>query len=394
MDSSKILNEDHLLNLLDQALEKNIEDAKVIDLHRDVILYGAGNLGKMAIDLLRRVKITPKYIVDRNESNRGCNLMGINIIMPEDISRLDCRDPLIVVCVVTVPYFEIANYLRTLGIYNIVHFYDVTEALGERLGMTNGWRYSSLTNIDKGAIKQVFNNWADLISRAHYIMVLYWRLHRQEINFNEAPVTGHDRLFPPDIMPPFAKNEVFIDCGAYEGDTIKRIIVLTQGIFSKIIAFEPDAINYLHLQNYVNGLEPKIKNRIYLNHCGIGDKNEEIGFLSHRGMASRFSDTYRDSIVRMVRLDDAKNIEFASFVKMHLEGFEFPALTGAIKYLQNCRPIIVVTLYHSEEGIWKIPLLLMKNLKNYYFYHRVHAYCGNSSILYGVPTERQHTNPS
>ena len=73
---------------------------------------------------------------------------------------------------------------------------------------------------------------------------------------------------------------------------------------------------------------------------------------------------------------------------MHLEGEEFNALKGSIKTLQICRPIVAVTLYHSKDGAWDIPLFLTNNLPDYNFHIRCHAYAGTGVVMYAIPKER------
>ena len=46
-------------------------------------------------------------------------------------------------------------------------------------------------------------------------------------------------------------HEVFLDIGAYNGDTIREFIVETDNKYEKIIAIEPDIKNYIELNKYL-----------------------------------------------------------------------------------------------------------------------------------------------
>ena len=58
-------------------------------LNNKFILYGAGSLGCMAVDLLEKRGLRPEYIVDK--SAKG-NIKGIKIISPEEIPDLDKKE--------------------------------------------------------------------------------------------------------------------------------------------------------------------------------------------------------------------------------------------------------------------------------------------------------------
>lgn len=53
---------------------------------------------------------------------------------------------------------------------------------------------------------------------------------RQTYKKNDAPTyTWKDQYFVKDIIS-LSKNEIFVDCGAYNGDTISAFIKLSGGV--------------------------------------------------------------------------------------------------------------------------------------------------------------------
>jgi hypothetical protein len=79
-------------------------------------------------------------------------------------------------------------------------------------------------------------------------------------------------------------------------------------------------------------------------------------------------------------------------VKLHLEGAELLALTGARETLLSSRPIVAATVYHNADGIWKTALWLMQTLPNYSFLFRLDSWCGTGAIIYAIPSERCRTS--
>ena len=54
------------------------------------------------------------------------------------------------------------------------------------------------------------------------------------------------QYFDPEVIT-FAKNEVFLDLGAYIGDTVEAFAKHVNGEYQKIVALEPDKANYEQL---------------------------------------------------------------------------------------------------------------------------------------------------
>ncbi|MBS5803571.1 MAG: FkbM family methyltransferase [Acinetobacter sp.] len=75
------------------------------------------------------------------------------------------------------------------------------------------------------------------------------------------------------------------------------------------------------------------------------------------------------------------------FIKMDIEGAEMPALEGGMKTIQECRPQLAISIYHSNEDFINIPLYLNKNLKNYHFKLGHYSPWRSETVLYAIPQE-------
>lgn len=75
------------------------------------------------------------------------------------------------------------------------------------------------------------------------------------------------------------------------------------------------------------------------------------------------------------------------FIKMDIEGAEMPALEGGMKTIQECRPQLAISIYHSNEDFVNIPLYLNKNLKNYHFKLGHYSPWRSETVLYAIPEE-------
>lgn len=57
----------------------------------------------------------------------------------------------------------------------------------------------------------------------------------------------------PNYLFQLGNNEVFVDCGAYDGDTVDELRRASNDQFVCIIAFEPDPDNFSALRSAANG---------------------------------------------------------------------------------------------------------------------------------------------
>ncbi len=77
-------------------------------------------------------------------------------------------------------------------------------------------------------------------------------------------------------------NEVIVDLGAYDGDTIREFLTVTKGKYKKIIAFEPDEKNFKKLVRKTEKLD-----NIERHNLVAWDKKETLFFAKKGGRSSR-----------------------------------------------------------------------------------------------------------
>jgi hypothetical protein len=90
-------------------------------------------------------------------------------------------------------------------------------------------------------------------------------------------------------------------------------------------------------------------------------------------------------IGRDLRLTVEQRHQFG--VVIHNEGLELETLWYYMDTIRTSRPKLAVACYHSSDGLWRIPKLLMENLAEYEFKFRLHAYMGLAAVLYCTPKE-------
>lgn len=355
---------------------------------RPVILYGAGQLGRLAYDFLRHVGVSVRYVLDQ-AARPGQRL---NDAVPVYSPTERAADPgaIVLVSIVNHPFTAIASSLRTKGWKDVRPFYDYAQHFATDHPLNNGWFSGDLSREDRTHIRRAFQSLADLPSQAAYLHFLAWRLVREDWVFPGASVSPNDKYLIPPVRAVLHGNEDIIDIGAYDGRFLTHFLKPVNGAFSSARLFEPDPSNAALLQETVNRLPAEQRNRIQSRMVALSDRSGTQPFELGFGMACRLSDA-GVSPVPTVTLDELA-LSSASYVKIHVEGAEINVLRGSVETLRRCRPIVVVTNDHNRDGLWKILTFLKETLNGYDLWFRAHIWGGTGAVAYAVPQERQSTS--
>jgi FkbM family methyltransferase len=349
---------------------------------RPLALYGAGNLGRLARDFVRAVGRDLVMVVDRNARSIADDpaWSGIPVLHPDAVAERDRAELLFAVSVATAPYVPLEHALHEAGFRHVVPFYDWAENFRDRHPLSNGWFAPPLSDAEQAATAAVLARWDDDVSRAHHLQFLAWRRLREEWTFEPALAPDCARFFIPEVAEALHHSETLLDGGAHHGEVSEAFMARTGCRFERIVAVEPDPASRAVLQARLGG-EP----RIIVMDCVLGERDSNAVFHNGLDYVSQLSPT--GTMTLPVRAIDSIGLS-PTFVKLHLEGHELPALKGARETLSRCRPIVAATVYHNADGIWKTAAWLMDTLPRCRFLFRTHSWCGTGAVVYAIPSER------
>jgi len=345
-----------------------------------MIIYGAGELGKLASEFFEFYNLNC-FVCDDNPENYKDDEYWLN----DKIYKIDSiadKDIQVVVCISTASYKKIKNKLNDKGFRNVKPFYQVAEVINKANDyghpLTNGWKIKKHNEKSHDFIE---SNFKDIHSQYAYTQFFDWHDEYKEETSNFYPIECDNRYFIPEVMRVLHDHETFIDVGAYDGRVSKKFTEKVKGKYESIYMFEPDLANFYGVLDTF-GLESE---RINLFNSALGNKKGYVNFLVGKGYCSKVWKKAKHKEI-MVKLDSISINP--TFIKYHLEGYELEAIKGSIKTIKKNRPILAVTTYHTEEGLYKLPMYLIKNLKDYNFYWRNHNYQGQGAVMYCIPKER------
>lgn len=303
------------------------------------------------------------------------SLNGLPILGPENGS-----DAIVVIGIhnrdAEIP--PIMEKLKLSGALRVITPIELYDFFGDQLG-TRYW----LTKRDyylpfKSAISEAESIWADEASQSLYTSIIQFRI---EGDYSLLPRPDLANQYFPPTIPAWKTPLRFIDCGAYDGDTLQNIDKLHIPI-EALAAFEPDQANFQRLVKYVQ--EKQIQNT-FLWPCGVYSFATQLKFSSGHGEASVIS---QDGLITIqcVSLDESVSDFKPTLIKMDIEGAEIEAIHGAQKIIQKIQPGLAISAYHLPSHIWEIPLLIKHMMPDAYkYYLRAHGFNDFDVVLYAVP---------
>ena len=207
---------------------------------------------------------------------------------------------------------------------------------------------------------------ADDISRNVFDNVIKYKLTGKISYLKEietVPDEAWNNLLSPDSY------KTCVDCGAYNGDTAKEMICRCENV-SKIFALEPDKRNFKKLSAFA-----EIDSRVIPINAASWNENTVLNFDSSGNRnANHFSLNSKKTVDIEAKTVDGICNGMADYIKYDVEGAERQALLGSKNTLANCSPDLLVSVYHRNEDLFDLPLLINELNSNYKLYLRKFKY--------------------
>jgi FkbM family methyltransferase len=355
-----------------------------------LVLFGAGPLAQMTLAHLRRVGLKPLAVADNNEKRWGTKLDGVRIISPQSAAQLYGAAARFVVTIYNGS--AVRRQLVQLGCKHVSHFADLYFEHADEFLPYCGLAPRNVAIEAWADVAGAAAIWQDAHSTREYLAQLAWRLRlpHSELPAHDPPAECY---FPRGLFE-FSPDEVFFDCGAFDGDSLRQYLARRPpGGSVDIVAFEPDAGSAARLAEFVAALPDGLAQRVQIEPCAVADKSGEVRFSALGSVRSGVAESGGCSVKALAIDDMAKE---PTLIKMDVEGFELSALRGAAKVIRRRLPVLAISLYHHARDLWEIPNFLRALAPDYNLFLRRYAEDCWELVLYAVPSSRlvgAGTNP-
>lgn len=194
--------------------------------------------------------------------------------------------------------------------------------------------------------------------------------------------TPFKHYFDLDIIP-YCKDEIVVDLGAYTGDSIIDYIdTYGKDSYKKIYCYDITDDTFSKLKDNLS----KYNNIIY-NKKAVSNKIDNLYLDVNNISASANKVSNKGDILLNTTTLDIDIKDKITMIKMDIEGSEENALLGSLNHIKNDSPKLLISVYHNNDHLWKIPKIINEINNNYNYYLRCYGNCiyPTETVLFAIP---------
>ena len=341
-------------------------------------IVGAGPEGRRLSEICKAKGIAIAALADDDPGKLGMVLASAKVVPSARLAELDRATPIIIA---SHRVLAATQRLRALG-FSMVLPFAALQMLAPGVFRPHmfydGWLQDLLDN--KEHYGRLNIELADDRSRQVLDAVIGYRLTADPVALEPVMEQGrfHQGLYHPTGLFELGDNEVYVDAGAYDGDSIRWFKQQVADHYRRIIAFEPDPKTFARLkENFASD------GRVEAINAGLHREKAVLRFRNDASRGAIFTEDGETSI-DVVSLDEVLAGERASYIKMNIEGAEIDALHGARKTIGRWMPRLAISVYHRPSDLWRIPQLVRHLSPRYELYLRQHDGGVIETVLYAI----------
>lgn len=354
------------------------------DHENQLYVYGAGELGSLAVDYFERCALPVSAVLDRDRKGfmQGRERQ-YEILNPFQAASAAQRRSMVAVAVVTSPYEPIRNALRLAGWSRVVPFYSFTSEPRYGHPLSSGWLVGQVSSVESDAVVRICKRWRDAESLMHYEAFVAWHTCNSELLPAPNTIVPEDRYrIEPLVKFLGRRHKQYVDVGACRGEAVARLHAARVG-FTDYVLIEPDDESRAILKAGTPALVGNQMHRIVPD--VIGSSHGKLPFADGFGYSSQI--WQHGSCMRQVIPLDALALT-PDLIKIHTEGTEGDVLDGAVDTIDRARPAIVFSIYHNRDGFCRTIDAAMNRFDGYCWFFRLHSYQGTGGFVYGIPYDQ------
>lgn len=358
---------DRFEKTIQEVLVKYSNDIKIIlekSKGKQIVIFGAGELGHRFYNILKTWKIPVKCFCDNKINGRIDRRTGMKIVSLNELKGEVNKLFIPIAVFDELGYSSVYQQLLDFGVESS-ELMD-TKVITERLTIT----YLE-ENLEK--YRKAYSLLEDDFSKEVYLNRI--KKAYLDIDISEIVSEAQEEYFDENIL--LTDEEVFVDCGVYDGDTAVEFINRTGGRFKKIIIFEPE-------KSKADLIRERMKDYSYdFYKYGVWSQNTVLKFNARGDMASRVSED-GDVEIEVRTLDDIIIDDAPTYIKMDIEGSEIEALRGGRKTIRQHKPKLAICIYHNPQDLFEIPIMIKEMCADYKIYIRQYADSIYETVCYAV----------
>ncbi len=331
----------------------------------NVVVFGAGKTGQMAVRYLKDLGLQNLFFSDNDQCKQGTVVDGVPVVDPQDRVVSSAR---LVLIASRYAVNALRQQLNRINVFNMSFEAFVLMKNMERIGfIRNELLYDERSKICYDAVlKTIFTG---------------------DNSYCESVMEGNQYFALPEFVK-FGKD-YFVDAGAFVGDTLEKYTWMTCGHFKKYYAFEPGKPQMTAMQHRIERLCKEWvipASAIICEQAGLSDKNEELSIVMDdipgNTCLNAPNRPFENNRVQCYTIDSYLDGQPVTFIKADIEGMELAMLRGAQRTIQSYKPKLALSIYHNVSDIIDIPEFVNQLVPDYRMAIRHHSPIFAETVLY------------
>ena len=329
------------------------------------VIFGAGECGHKIYNLMHGYGVDIQCFCDNGMAGNLDEATGLSIISPAELHDL-IENPTILVCVGDENVCQaICQQLLSLG-YDRAQIHMMHEYFY--------WQTGEYFEANAEKYKKAYQLMDDDFSRRVYLARMKKAFLLSDISEIVSP--GEEEYFDEKVV--LTEQEMFIDCGGFDGDSSRKFIERCQGKYRGIMIFEPELCKKAAIEKSMGS------DRYELYQLGVWSEHTRLYFNAMQAGSSHISEQKGEYVIKAAALDEMVYDREPTYIKMDIEGAEQEALKGCRRIIQDFRPKLAVCIYHKPDYLFEIPVMIKEMNPAYKLYVRQYANAWFDTVLYAV----------
>jgi FkbM family methyltransferase len=347
-----------------------------------LVLHGAGNVGRLTLHHLRGQGVEPVAFADADPARQESLCEGLPVLAPAEAAARFGGKGLFLVTIINREhsYLAVARAYQALGVARTAPAAAYFWAHPEDLLPYFALSVPEVVLEQREAVLAAWEALDDPVSRNALTAYVRWRMHLDYAAL-PGPCAG-EVYFPADLPAPRGR-QCYVDCGAYDGDSLRQFLARPGIELEHAHLLEPDPRNFGRLAAHIGDLAEAREGRITLHPLAVGAGPGWLRFRAEGESSAFCADGELE--VPVNSLDRVLAGVAPTFIKLDIEGAEPEALEGAAGLLRAHGPAVAACVYHCPDHPWRIPLALKRLLPDHRIALRAHAADGCEWVAYAFP---------
>jgi len=366
--------------------------------HKHVILFGCGGKGREAIPILKNHGIEITAACDNNQALWGHKFLDQYVIHGFDSKTAALEDCCVIITCSIIYATEIYNELTckypSLPVYHLCSPFKVESGL---LSADEFRRRQS-------ELLDAYQLLEDDESRNVFRDTLNWKLTGNMLSLGRYAL-GYEAysFFDEAFIHPGAQS-VYVDVGAYTGDTIACFLMFSRGKFKKIIGMEADRGNYSALRQFVKFSRVE---HIETHNIALWSREEEkvfytnsanemihfensnlfrpVDIIADNQSLEQIRDKLEEDIMNAKTLDGVLKNEAPTIMKINALAADHEIILGGQQILKSYKPTLILEFGVTQRDVFEmIPLIKGINSGYRFYMRRKRVFEDIKTVLYCI----------